>query len=262
MSLFDFLRTEKEVYKVGIRTYSKNDKFLSIPNGCYYPINFCVNDTIKHLLNNHILVGGTTGAGKSNTMNYLLCSLSSMQDSEIILIDNKNTSFKWFRSTPICKKYAVTIEDSYNVLVDCMELIKKRYTSFENDIFSESYDGKKLFVFIDELADLLTQHKKRFLPILQNILQIGRGARVFLVCGTQIFTKDLLGSLVNNFTARVGLKTLKASDSRTLLYKDGCENLNIGDSIILYNSFYYREKIPLIDRSIKEKILLGFGVRI
>ena len=116
------------------------------------------------------------------------------------------------------------------------------------------YQGADIYVIIDELADLMTTQKAAVLPTLQRILQIGRAARVHVIGCTQCPLASVLPTpLKVNFTARLGLRTLSAQDSRNILGIKGikgCETLpQHGRGIYLSPAGYNTVNVPLIPDS-------------
>lgn len=175
----------------------------------------------------HALICGCSGSGKSVLTNTLVYNIASRSDCELVLIDNKGTEFKPYKLALNTLAYAVTPVACCEVLEWVLDEIMNRYISLEGDLFAREYKGKHLYVIIDELADLLTvtEIRKRALPVLQRIAQIGRASRVHLVMCTQSATKQTIGNVKNNVDCFVGLRVSTRQESKNVIGVNGCEML-------------------------------------
>ena len=90
----------------------------------------------------------------------------------------------------------------------------------------KEYQGSDMYVVIDELADLMVSIKKETLPLLQRLAQIGRAARVHLICCTRnVMAVTIPTVLKCNFSTVLGLRTMNSQQSRMLISAAGCEML-------------------------------------
>ena len=88
------------------------------------------------------------------------------------------------------------------------------------------YDGPDMYVIVDELADLMVSVKKEALPLLQRLAQIGRAAKVHLICCTQnVLAVTIPTVLKCNFSTVLGLRTMNKQQSNMLISAGGCEML-------------------------------------
>ena len=197
----------------------------------------------------HILIGGTTGSGKSVLINGFISNLLNYS-TEMILIDLKKVeliAYKHLNNT-IC--YADTAKTAVSALKGAIKIIESRYNIMQLKGIKKCTE-KHVYVIIDELADLMTVCKRDVLPLLQRIGQIGRAANVHLVCATQCPLVSVIPtSLKVNFTCIIGLKTRSKQDSRNILGCEGCETLPMygygyvlipGRDIELYSIPYIKE---------------------
>jgi len=149
----------------------------------------------------HVLVAGTTGAGKSVAMlNMLLplCWNTSPADLRIVLIDMKNTDLVPLRRLPHADVLATTINDAVKVLETIVVELERRQ--------ARQINMPRLMVVIDEYADLTTDAD--CMRLVGSLARKGRSANINLLVATQHPTGKALGdsTIKNNFAARcVGL---------------------------------------------------------
>ena len=175
----------------------------------------------------HLLVGGATGSGKSVVINGIVATLlyDSPAEVQFILIDPKRVELIDYKNIPHTIAYASEPEEMVSALRKAMDITEARYQEMQKRR-EKKYSGADLYVIIDELADLMTTDKKRVLPLLQRLCQIGRAARVHVIGATQCPLATVIPTpLKVNFDSRVALRTRSKQDSRNLLEQGGCELL-------------------------------------
>lgn len=175
----------------------------------------------------HVLIGGATGSGKSVVINGFLhtCLLSSPFSYRFILIDLKRVELYEYRQLPHTITYADDINSAVSALQMALKIIDTRYQIMQRQGVRK-YSGACVYVVIDELADLMTVDKKRVLPLLQRIAQIGRAAQVKIIAATQCPLVSVIPTAVKvNFDTVLGLHTRSAQDSRNIIGCNGCEDL-------------------------------------
>ena len=133
------------------------------------------------LAENHLLIAGATGSGKSVFENGLIYTAlyQSPADVQFILIDPKLTELAPYRNLPHTIRYACDGRDMIEALQYAVDLIMTRFRETQRRGRRE-YDGSHVYVIVDELQDLMTTHRREAFPLLQRIAQIGRAARVHL----------------------------------------------------------------------------------
>lgn len=176
----------------------------------------------------HLLIAGATGSGKSVLINdfisYIL-KVKTPEQARLILIDPKKVELYKYISCPHALKYASENKDIIKVLDLLIDEMMKRYTVLQRQN-KVSWQGTHLYIFIDELADLLTTEKKAVLPKLQRLAQLGRASGIHLIMATQRPTKDILsGQLKVNLDSRVALRVATPQDSRNIIDISGAEQL-------------------------------------
>jgi len=186
-----------------------------------YELYTTVND------NYNILIAGRIGAGKSvfeHGMAYNLLNHYTPEELEMYLIDPKRVELRDFIGFPHVKGYANTVDDSILLLEKVESIMNDRYDYMARHRGMKMYDGSHIYVFIDELAMLMSKAKKEMTALLENIMFLGRAALIHVVCCTQAPSRLCLPAQIQqNFTCRVGLWLDDAIDSRQIVKSSGCE---------------------------------------
>lgn len=175
----------------------------------------------------HLLIGGTTGSGKSVIINGIIYTAisESPASNEFIFIDPKRVELSEYRFLPHTLYYASEPETIISALNYAIQLTEKRYKQMQLKK-QRKYNGSNVYVIIDELADLMTTNKRQVMPILQRLAQIGRAANVHIIAATQCPLATVIPTQIKvNFDSRVALRTRSAQDSRNLISFNGCEKL-------------------------------------
>ena len=198
----------------------------------------------------HVLVGGSTGSGKSAFINSAITSiLMNYKPNEVklILIDPKRVELNQFKDVPHLLMPIVNDPQKANeVLKQLVAEMEKRYKMFEqakvkNIIgFNEQAraNGSKkmhyIVCIIDELADLMMTAGKEVEASIQRITQLARAAGIHLVVATQRPSVDVVtGTIKSNIPSRISFATASGVDSRTILDQQGAEKL-LGKGDMLY----------------------------
>lgn len=175
----------------------------------------------------HLLVAGATGSGKSVIINGMIYTalLSSPMDYELILIDPKRVELSMYRNVPHCIYYASEPAEMVHALEVAMDITEKRYKAMQA-ARTRKYNGSKVLVIIDELADLMTTNKRQVKPLLQRLCQIGRAANVMTIAATQCPLREIVDTSIKvNYDSRIALRTSCKQDSRNIIGVPCCETL-------------------------------------
>jgi S-DNA-T family DNA segregation ATPase FtsK/SpoIIIE len=215
----------------------------------------------------HMLVAGSTGAGKSVFINTLLVSLlvkMSPDKMKLILIDPKQLELALYQSLPhlilpvvtepskagaallwacqemdrrysVMKDLAVRNIEGFNEKVKRLpeeDLIKIHhyYEGFEDDGFELPY----IVIIVDEFADLvLSKDGKAIENSICRLAAKARACGIHIVLATQRPSVDVITGLIKaNFPTRVSFRVSGVNDSRTILNAGGAEMLlGMGDML-------------------------------
>lgn len=195
----------------------------------------------------HLLVGGTTGSGKSVCVNALLLSLflaSRNRPIKLALIDPKQVEFSLWRDCGLLySDIATSTSAAINLLDELVEEMESRYAQFAGlgvknlaEARERGFDGGWIVVAVDELADLVMQGQpgKRAEEKLVQLAQKARSAGIHLILATQRpDAKTFSGLLRSNCPARIALKVQRSTESSIILDETGAESLlGKGDMLI------------------------------
>ena len=95
----------------------------------------------------------------------------------------------------------------------------------------------KIIVVVDELADLMITSGKEIEGAIQRLSQMARAAGIHLIVATQRPSVDVItGTIKSNFPTRISYKVVNKINSRTILEKEGAEQL-LGQGDLLITMF-------------------------
>lgn len=163
----------------------------------------------------HVLIAGTTGSGKTSLMVAMAVSLSLTNRPErtrLILIDPKGSAFAELAALPhLLTGIVAGVDDgATNVLAVLERLIREMEVRDRDGV-----TGPRIFVFIDEIADLAMIGGKPFEATLTRLTQRGRGAGIHVVAGTQKPLSAVIGPLVKgNFPTRIVGRVVSPEDAK------------------------------------------------
>jgi DNA segregation ATPase FtsK/SpoIIIE, S-DNA-T family len=207
----------------------------------------------------HLLIAGSTGAGKSVAINAMIMSIlfkTTPDQVRLILVDPKRLELGNYEGvphlyTPIITEpklasYALRnavreMERRLKVLAEKgVRNIGQYNALFEGttpSLFEEDSEHKPLpyiVIIIDELADLMMLDGKNVEESITRLAQMARAVGIHLVLATQRPSVDVITGLIKaNFPARVSFRVATKVDSRTILDANGAESL-LGRGDMLY----------------------------
>lgn len=199
----------------------------------------------------HMLVAGTTGAGKSVFTNSIIMNIlykAAPDEVKLILIDPKQVEFPIYNGIPHLLIPVVTdARKAAGALGWAVSEMLKRYKKFAdngvrdledyNEYVKDKEDMEpmpQIVVVIDELADLMMAAPKEVEDSICRIAQLARAAGMHLIIATQSPRVDVVTGLIKaNIPSRVALKVSNNTDSRVILDEGGAEKL-LGKGDLLY----------------------------
>lgn len=193
----------------------------------------------------HLLVGGTTGSGKSVCLHSFILSLllRHKPDSlQLALIDPKQVEFSPYSKLPNLYRgeVAVEIPQAREVLTELVTEMEARYSMFNRlgvvNIGEARRKGQTMpyiVVFIEEMANLVLQDDN-IEPLIARLAQKARAAGIHLVLATQRPDSETFsGQIRSNIPGRIALTVQKGSESKIILDETGAEDLlGAGDMLI------------------------------
>jgi S-DNA-T family DNA segregation ATPase FtsK/SpoIIIE len=201
----------------------------------------------------HLLIGGTTGSGKSVCITSIIACLVANNPPErlrLVLIDPKMVELVRFNGLPhILGRVETELERIVTVLRWCTREMDRRYKLLEEmharhiDDFNKKNaargDGEilpRMVVLVDEMADLMMTAPDETERHLIRLAQMARAVGMHLVVATQRPSVDVVTGLIKaNFPARIAFAVPSSIESRVILDTPGAESL-LGRGDMLYLS--------------------------
>ncbi len=221
----------------------------------------------------HLLVAGTTGAGKSVAVNAMVLSLlykSSAKDVRMLMIDPKMLELSVYEGIPHLIAPVVTdMKEAANGLRWCVAEMERRYKLMSaagvrnlagfNRKVRDAIDARQplmdplfkpnaeageaprpldtlphIVIIIDEFADMMMIVGKKVEELIARLAQKSRAAGIHLILATQRPSVDVITGLIKaNIPTRVAFQVSSKIDSRTILDQGGAETL-LGHGDMLY----------------------------
>lgn len=218
----------------------------------------------------HLLVAGTTGSGKSVSLNAMILSMlfkATPQHLRFIMIDPKMLELSVYEGIPHLLTPVITdMKDAANALRWCVAEMDRRYKLMAslgvrnlagyNLKIIESQKAScplpapewliasggapflevlpMIVVIIDELADMMMVVGKKVEDLVARIAQKARAAGIHLILATQRPSVDVITGLIKaNVPTRIAFQVSSRIDSRTILDQQGAEQL-LGNGDMLY----------------------------
>lgn len=179
----------------------------------------------------HILVAGTSGAGKSVFLDSLIASLYlNNKPFTLYCIDPKRISFNDWKELPNLKLITETTL-AFQELNNLCDIMEQRY----NDMVEKgTREFEPIYVIVDELADLMLQTRYECEEVLVRLAQKSRQVNIHLILATQRPTANVVSGLIKaNCDTRICFKVASVRDSIVILDHKGGESLaGYGDCLI------------------------------
>jgi DNA segregation ATPase FtsK/SpoIIIE, S-DNA-T family len=213
----------------------------------------------------HLLIAGSTGTGKSVSVNAMLSSIlyrASPDDVRLIMVDPKRLELGIYEEIPhLLTPVVVDPKLAANALRWAVREMEERYktlaavgvrnieqynrnlrmaqTEKKGPVLDES--GLEIrplpfiVVLIDELADLMMVAGNEVEESICRLAQMARAVGIHLILATQRPSVDVITGLIKaNLPARISFRVSSKIDSRTILDSNGAEQLlGRGDMLFL-----------------------------
>ena len=197
----------------------------------------------------HMLIAGQTGSGKSVCINAIINSLlyrAGPDEVKLILVDPKVVELQCYNGIPHLlipvvndpHKAAAALAWAVAEMMERYDKFAERKVRNLDGYNSVLKDGEKpmsrIVIIIDELADLMMVCKKDVEEYICRLTQLARAAGIHLIVATQRPSVDVITGLIKaNIPSRIAFKTASSVDSRTILDRNGSEQL-LGWGDMLY----------------------------
>jgi S-DNA-T family DNA segregation ATPase FtsK/SpoIIIE len=210
----------------------------------------------------HLLIAGTTGAGKSVGVNALIVSIlyrARPDEVKFILIDPKRLELGLYEEIPhLAAPIIVDPKLASRSLKWAVAEMERRYRDlagwgvrnidgYNTEIMRRNlikeYDDKGdpwkplpyIVIIIDELADLMMTSGREVEESITRLAQMARAVGIHLVLATQRPSVDVITGLIKaNFPSRISFRVSSKIDSRTIIDTNGAEQLlGRGDMLFL-----------------------------
>jgi len=209
----------------------------------------------------HLLIAGSTGAGKSVAINAMIMSVlykATPDQARLILVDPKRLELGVYEGVPHLYTPIITEPKlAANALRNAVREMERRlkvlaakgvrniiqYNELFEDgstpsLFENSDTEEKplpyIVIIIDELADLMMLDQSNVEESITRLAQMARAVGIHLVLATQRPSVDVITGLIKaNFPARISFRVATKIDSRTILDANGAEAL-LGRGDMLY----------------------------
>ncbi len=186
----------------------------------------------------HILIGGTTGSGKSMCLYSIIFYLiyrNTPDMVQFVLINPKKTEFSGFDVIPHTALPVATNEDSIRRSISWLtEELNRRFKLLAEAGCRNVQELRKtrddscvpeIIAIVDDVYDLLTGYY--WAPdAIQHLVQQARVVGIHLIISTQRPSVDVTAGLLKScITCRIAFKVASKIDSRIILDETGAENL-------------------------------------
>lgn len=174
----------------------------------------------------HVLIGGTTGAGKSTALNGFLRSLMRFtpDEAQLVLIDPKGVELMDWQRVPHTLARFITPAEISRGLEFLAGYMEDRFKQMQAEKLKR-WTGPEIYIIIDEYIDIKLKAPKAQQDII-SIACKGRAAGIHLVICTQRPTRQIIdGAIRACLPAVLALRCSSAQESRNLLDQNGAEKL-------------------------------------
>jgi DNA segregation ATPase FtsK/SpoIIIE, S-DNA-T family len=199
----------------------------------------------------HLLVAGTTGAGKSACVNAMLSSIllrATPHQVRVVLVDPKQVELNHYEGIPHLLTPVITSPRmAANALQNLVKEMEQRYGTMslartrslpELNRYREKHGEPPLpyiLCVIDELADLMMVAPADVEDSIIRLAQKARAVGIHLVLATQSPRVDVITGMIKaNVPSRIAFSVSSQTDSRVILDQNGAESL-LGQGDMLFS---------------------------
>ena len=199
----------------------------------------------------HLLVAGTTGAGKSACVNAMLSSIllrATPHQVRLVLVDPKQVELNHYEGIPHLLTQVITSPRmAANALQNLVREMEQRYGTMSlartrslpelNKARAARGEAALPYILcvIDELADLMMVAPADVEDSIIRLAQKARAVGIHLVLATQSPRVDVITGMIKaNVPSRIAFAVSSQTDSRVILDQNGAESL-LGQGDMLFS---------------------------
>jgi DNA segregation ATPase FtsK/SpoIIIE, S-DNA-T family len=199
----------------------------------------------------HLLVAGTTGAGKSGCVNAMLASVltrATPHELRLVLVDPKQVELNHYDSIPHLLTPVITSpRKAATALQNLVREMEQRYSYMSlartrslielNKVRASRQEAPLPYILcvIDELADLMMVAPADVEDSIIRLAQKARAVGIHLVLATQSPRVDVITGMIKaNVPSRIAFSVSSQTDSRVILDQNGAESL-LGQGDMLFS---------------------------
>jgi len=217
----------------------------------------------------HGLIAGTTGSGKSVTIQNIIISLlmrNSPEQLRFILVDPKRVELTLYNSVPHLLTPVITdAKKAIRALSWAVKEMERRYdilqseqvqniASYHKNVYNpakaewvEAGEDEEtrtalpeslpyIVIILDELNDLMQAYPRELEGMIVRLAQMSRAVGIHLILATQRPSVNVItGTIKANVPTRIAMAVASQVDSRTIIDQVGAEQL-LGGGDMLYLS--------------------------
>lgn len=217
---------------------NKTELFITVGMTTQGPLNFNISQLP------HVLLGATTGAGKSRLLKSILCNLIenySAKQLELVYLDNKGLECGAFKNVEHLIHRTTNIYDTVSYFNELEHEMMRRNRLIEAKNKTNIVDYNKVvqeadripfrFVVIDELFPFLTlpsKQRNEAYSRLGLLLSMSRASGIHFLLSTQRCTSEIIPTLITaNCPIALGLRCRNHQESINVIGEGGLEEIDI-----------------------------------
>ena len=228
---------------VTLREVIERPEFTAAPSKLTFALGKDVTGTCRYAdlaKMPHLLIGGSTGSGKSVGINTLICSLlyrCTPRELKFMMIDPKKVELSLYDGIPHLAAPVITnVKQAPSIFKQALKEMDSRYDRFNkagtrnfegyNSRVSEEERLPYWVIVVDELADLMMTSGPEIEQAICRLAQLSRATGIHLVIATQRPSVNVItGTIKANISSRIAFAVNSAVDSRTILDMTGADRL-------------------------------------